>query len=93
MNSRSKAVRDEEWVTIVFSTGVIPALPGTACNGLKLQTGRPLSYDIWKSLFKNFLCFIHCIVPTFLPLADARVLQTSCWFYAGHLLVQYVPSP
>ena len=33
-------------------------------NGLKLQTGRPLSCHILKSLFKNSLCFMHSIVPT-----------------------------
>ena len=62
-----------------------PKLTTMACNGLKLLTGRPLSYEIWKTLFQNSLCFIHCFVPIFTPLADARFLQTSCRLYTGYL--------
>ena len=55
-------------------------------NGLKLQTGRPLSCDICKSLFKNSLCFIHCIVPTLPPLYSRRQI------FVNLMLVLYRPS-
>ena len=62
-DSRSKAVCDEEWVTIVLAQVLflrfLDLLAWYVMNGLKLQTGRLLSCDIWKSLFKNSLCFIH----------------------------------
>ena len=78
-DSRSKAVCDEEWVTIVLAQvlflHILDLLAWYIMNGLKLQTGRPPSCDIWKSLFKIlfasyillFSHFLHCI-------ADARFL-------------------
>ena len=88
-DSRSKAVCDEEWVTIVLAQvlflHILDLLAWYIMNGLKLQTGRPPSCDIWKSLFKNSLCVIHCIVPTLPPLYSRRQISVN-------LLVLYRPS-
>ena len=89
-DSRSKAVCDEEWVTIVLAQVLflrfLDLLAWYVMNGLKLQAGRPLSCDIWKSLFKNSLCFIHCIVPTLPPLYSRRQISVNL------ILVLYRPS-
>ena len=80
-DSRSKAVCDEEWVIIVLAQVLflrfLDLLAWYVMNGLKLQTGHPLSCDIWISLFKNSLCSIHCTVPTLPPLYSRRQITVN----------------
>ena len=65
----TKAVCDEEWVTIVLAQvlflHILDLLVWYIMNGLKLQTGRPPSCDIWKSLFKNSL--LHTLYCSHTP--------------------------
>ena len=62
------------------STGVsaeLPGLTGMASNGLNLQTGRPLSYAIWKTLFQN---------------ADSSEIQACLWLKESVVMMRGTTS-